>query len=61
MSSSQPVWQKGRGGVSETEQGGSFDIIVLSHFQTCCGLNSGESLRMSPCEAHPSKSRQKFI
>lgn len=58
MSSSQPVWQKSGCQRPNRE---SFDIIVLSHFQTCCGLNSGESLCMSPCEAHPSKSRQTFI
>lgn len=30
--------------VAEGRRRRSFDIIVLSHFQTRCGLNSGESL-----------------
>lgn len=46
---------------SRTQGGESFDTIVHSHFQTGCGLNSDESLRTSPCEAHPSERRQKFI
>lgn len=56
MSSSQPVWQWR---VWEFKQGIFWDYCSFPTFRLW--FYSGESPCMSPCEAHLSKSRQKFI